>query len=107
MGSIAAELADFFIITSDDPLHESPAAIAEEAAAGAESSGARRDRDYVVELDRRAAIRALLARARPGDSVLLAGKGHELRMLVGNDRMPWDDRAVAEDILRQQGFSRR
>jgi UDP-N-acetylmuramoyl-L-alanyl-D-glutamate--2,6-diaminopimelate ligase len=99
MGRQAAELADFFVITMDDPLHEEPAAIAAETAAGAEAAGGQRGRDFEIELDRREAIRLLLARARPGDAVLLAGKGHEPRMLIGDERLPWDDRAVAEELL--------
>jgi UDP-N-acetylmuramoyl-L-alanyl-D-glutamate--2,6-diaminopimelate ligase len=99
MARIAADLADFFVLSMDDPLHEDPAAIAEEAAAGARAVGAVEGRDFVVELDRRRAIGMLLERARPGDAVLLAGKGHEPRMLIGDERLPWSDRAVAEDLL--------
>ena len=99
MGRLAAELADFFVISMDDPLHEDPAEIATEAAAGAEQSGAVRGRQFEIELDRRRAIQAVLERARPGDAVLLAGKGHEPRMLVGDARLPWDDRRVAEELL--------
>lgn len=103
MGRIAAELADFFVITMDDPLEEDPAEIAAAAARGAESAGARRGVQFEIELDRRRAIALAIARARPGDTVLLAGKGHESRMLVGRARLPWDDRRVAEEILRSGG----
>jgi len=99
MGRLAAELADFFVISMDDPLHEDPAEIATEAAAGAEQSGAVRGRQFEIVLDRRRAIQLVLERARPGDAVLLAGKGHEPRMLVGDARRPWDDRRVAEELL--------
>jgi UDP-N-acetylmuramoyl-L-alanyl-D-glutamate--2,6-diaminopimelate ligase len=99
MGRLAAELADYFVISMDDPLHEDPAAIAEAAAAGAEQSGAVRSEQFVIELERRRAIQRVLERARPGDAVLLAGKGHEPRMLVGDARLPWDDRRVAEELL--------
>lgn len=100
MGRIAAELADFFVLTMDDPLHEDPAEIAEAAARGAERAGAARGERFVIELDRRRAIALAIDRARPGDTVLLAGKGHESRMLVGDARLPWDDRRVAEELLR-------
>jgi UDP-N-acetylmuramoyl-L-alanyl-D-glutamate--2,6-diaminopimelate ligase len=99
MGRIAAELADFFVISMDDPLHEDPAAIAAAAAGGARRAGAIEGERFRVELDRRRAIQLVLERARPGDTVLLAGKGHEPRMLVGDKRLPWDDRRVAEELL--------
>ena len=50
------------------------------------------------------AIRTLLERARPGDTVLLAGKGHERRMLVGDERRPWNDREAAERALAERGY---
>jgi UDP-N-acetylmuramoyl-L-alanyl-D-glutamate--2,6-diaminopimelate ligase len=103
MGRLAAELSDFFVLTLDDPLHEDPATIAAEAAAGATLAGAQSGRDFEIELDRREAIRLLLDRAYPGDAVLLAGKGHEPRMLVGDERLPWDDRATAESLLAESG----
>jgi UDP-N-acetylmuramoyl-L-alanyl-D-glutamate--2,6-diaminopimelate ligase len=99
MGRIAAQIADFFVISMDDPLHEDPAAIAAAAADGARRAGAVEGQDFVIELDRRRAIQLVVERARPRDSVLLAGKGHEPRMLVGNKRLRWDDRRVAEEAL--------
>lgn len=107
MGRAAAEGADWFVITTDDPVDEDPAAIAREVEAGASESGRRRDVDFEVELDRRAAIRRALARARPGDAVLLAGKGHERSMIVaGRQKLPWDERAEAEAALRELGWDR-
>jgi UDP-N-acetylmuramoyl-L-alanyl-D-glutamate--2,6-diaminopimelate ligase len=97
MGHAASELADFFIITTDDPLDVSPAELARQVEAGV--SGRARGRDYEVELDRRAAIRTVLAEARPGDVVLLAGKGHERTMRRAGDDQPWDERAEAEAAL--------
>lgn len=99
MGRLAAELADFFVISMDDPLHEDPAEIAAAVAVGARQAGAAEGKQFEIELDRRRAIELLFQRARAGDSVLLAGKGHETRMLVGDDRLPWDDRRVAEELL--------
>jgi UDP-N-acetylmuramoyl-L-alanyl-D-glutamate--2,6-diaminopimelate ligase len=101
MGTLAAELSDFFVISLDDPLSENPAQIAAEAAAGAERAGARAGERFEIELDRRLAIRTVLERARPGDVVLLAGKGHEPRMLVGNERLPWSDRQVSAEELER------
>jgi UDP-N-acetylmuramoyl-L-alanyl-D-glutamate--2,6-diaminopimelate ligase len=104
MGALAARHADFLVITMDDPGHEDAAAIAAEIAAGARSAGARAGLDFVVELDRRAAIRLLFERAQPGDAVLLAGKGHEQRVVVGDDRRPWSDARAAADVLAELGF---
>jgi UDP-N-acetylmuramoyl-L-alanyl-D-glutamate--2,6-diaminopimelate ligase len=99
MGRAAAEGADFFIITTDDPLGEDPAEIAREVAAGADGRVA--GRDYDIILDRRAAIRRAVEMARPGDTVLLAGKGHERSMLTADGREPWDERAIAEEAIRE------
>jgi UDP-N-acetylmuramoyl-L-alanyl-D-glutamate--2,6-diaminopimelate ligase len=99
MGRAAAEGADFFIITTDDPLGEEPAEIAREVAAGADGRVA--GRDYDIILDRRAAIRRAVEMARPGDTVLLAGKGHERSMLTAEGREPWDERAIAEEAIRE------
>jgi UDP-N-acetylmuramoyl-L-alanyl-D-glutamate--2,6-diaminopimelate ligase len=63
-----------------------------------------RGRDFEIELDRRRAIRLLLERAQPGDTVILAGKGHESRMLVGDERLPWSDRGMAEALLEEMGW---
>jgi UDP-N-acetylmuramoyl-L-alanyl-D-glutamate--2,6-diaminopimelate ligase len=102
MGRAAARGADFFVITTDDPVGEDPAEIARQVAAGAE--GREPGRDYEVELDRRAAIRRILALARPGDAVLLAGKGHERTMILAGGSEPWDERAEAEAALRDLGL---
>ena len=98
MGRAAAEGSDFFIITTDDPVMEDPAEIAREVAAGAEGRVAGRDFDII--LDRRAAIRRAVEMARPGDTVLLAGKGHERSMITASGAEPWDERAEAEDAIR-------
>ena len=99
MGRAAAEGADFFIITTDDPVNEDPAEIAREVAAGADGQVAGRDFDII--LDRRAAIRRAVEMARPGDIVLLAGKGHERSMITAAGREPWDERAIAEEAIRE------
>jgi UDP-N-acetylmuramoyl-L-alanyl-D-glutamate--2,6-diaminopimelate ligase len=99
MGALAARQSDYFVISMDDPGEEDVLAIAEAIADGAEQAGARRGVDFDVDVDRRSAIRALLERARPGDVVLLAGKGHERRMVVGSERRPWSDARVASEEL--------
>ena len=101
MGHLAATKSDFFVITTDDPYHEDPAAIAAQIAEGAGTH-----RNYLVELDRRAAIGELVARAEPGDAVLLAGKGHEQRMMVGDERRPWNDAREARAVLAERALRR-
>jgi UDP-N-acetylmuramoyl-L-alanyl-D-glutamate--2,6-diaminopimelate ligase len=97
MGRAASSLSDLAVVTSDNPRSEDPAAIIEEILAGVEN-GARIE----VEPDRRAAIRLAFARARPGDVVVIAGKGHEQgQELEGGRRLPFDDREVAREELRK------
>lgn len=96
MGAIAAEGADLVIVTSDNPRHEDPAAIISGVLSGI-SPGARAR--VVTEPDRRAAIGLALDDARPGDVVVVAGKGHEPYQQVGDRTVPFDDRAVARELL--------
>ncbi len=98
MGAAAAAGADFFVITTDDPVDEDPAEIAREVQSGA--GGKTPGRDYEVVLDRRRAIRRAMEVARPGDVVLLAGKGHERTMYTASGQEPWDERQVAEEAIR-------
>jgi UDP-N-acetylmuramoyl-L-alanyl-D-glutamate--2,6-diaminopimelate ligase len=99
MGALAARASDYFVISMDDPGEEDALAIAESIADGATQAGACRGIDFDVDVDRRSAIRTLLQRARPGDVVLLAGKGHEQRMVEGTERRPWSDARVASEEL--------
>ncbi|HKF17711.1 MAG TPA: UDP-N-acetylmuramoyl-L-alanyl-D-glutamate--2,6-diaminopimelate ligase [Candidatus Dormibacteraeota bacterium] len=103
MGRAAARNADFFVITTDDPLAADPAKLARQVEAGAQ--GRDRGRDYEVVLDRRSAIRLALERARPGDVVLLAGKGHERTMMLADGPVPWDERGEAEQALHELGLA--
>jgi UDP-N-acetylmuramoyl-L-alanyl-D-glutamate--2,6-diaminopimelate ligase len=96
MGEVATRLADVAVLTTDNPRSEDPAAIA-----GAVRAGVRRPEVLVEEPDRRAAIALALESARPGDVVVLAGKGHETTQVIGTDVRPFDDRAVAAEILGQ------
>jgi UDP-N-acetylmuramoyl-L-alanyl-D-glutamate--2,6-diaminopimelate ligase len=98
MGRAAAEFADFFIITTDDPLDQDPVEIARDVQSGAE--GKAPGRDYEIVIDRHAAIRRAIELARPGDCVLLAGKGHERSMRMATGSEPWDERAEAEAAIR-------
>jgi UDP-N-acetylmuramoyl-L-alanyl-D-glutamate--2,6-diaminopimelate ligase len=97
MGRAAAARSDLAIVTSDNPRSEDPEAIVEEILAGIE------DRQGVeAEPDRRAAIALALARAEPGDTVVIAGKGHEQgQEFEGGRKIPFDDREVAREELRR------
>jgi UDP-N-acetylmuramoyl-L-alanyl-D-glutamate--2,6-diaminopimelate ligase len=93
MGRIAADLADVAILTSDNPRSEEPEAIAAEVAAGAPG-------ELTVELDRQSAIAQAVELARPGDVVVIAGKGHEQGQEISGQVLPFDDREVAREALR-------
>jgi UDP-N-acetylmuramoyl-L-alanyl-D-glutamate--2,6-diaminopimelate ligase len=101
----AAKYADRFFITQEDPRLEDPAAILSEIEAGALEAGKRRDRDYRVIDDRTEAINAAIADAADGDTVLLAGKGHEGSIIVGEEKRPWDEASAARAALRARGFA--
>jgi UDP-N-acetylmuramoyl-L-alanyl-D-glutamate--2,6-diaminopimelate ligase len=107
MGAAGARSSHLLIVTEDDPRSEDPDVIAEEVARGAEAAGARRGEDLLVIGDRREAIAEAFRRARPGDVVLLAGKGHEVSMMRAGGPEPWNDREVAEELLAEMGFASR
>ena len=99
MGEIAARLADRAWITSDNPRSENPDAIVTEVAAGAARVRSEGD---VRQPDRRVAIHDALAWARSGDTVVIAGKGHETYQIVGADVLRFDDREVARGLLAER-----
>ena len=99
MGKIAAQNADFFVITDEDPRDEDRLHILREIAEGAQSLGKHEGEDFLCIADRRAAIAAAFARAGKGDTILLAGKGHEQSIIIGTTKIPWDDRRVAREQL--------
>ena len=104
MGRIAGERCRLVVVTDEDPRNEDRDTINDAIARGAEGAGRRRGHDLLVIADRRAAIEAAIERARPGDVVLLAGKGHE-RSIIGPDGpQPWNEREEAESALRRAGF---
>jgi UDP-N-acetylmuramoyl-L-alanyl-D-glutamate--2,6-diaminopimelate ligase len=101
MGEIAARLADRVWVTSDNPRTERPEAILDEVLVGvARVPGA--EGRHVADPDRRAAIRDALGWARPGDVVVIAGKGHETYQVIGAQVLPFDDRAVAREFLAER-----
>jgi len=100
MGEAAGRGSDFVVLTSDNPRSEDPLAIINDALVGLQKSGVK----YSVEADRRKAIVLAIAQARPGDIVLLAGKGHEKVQVTREGSNPFDDVAVARETLRASGF---
>ncbi len=104
MGRIAGERARLVVVTDEDPRDEDRETILAEIARGAEAAGRRQGHDLLLIADRRAAIAAAFERARPGDVVLLAGKGHERSIIGPGGPSPWDERAEAEAALRELGF---
>jgi UDP-N-acetylmuramoyl-L-alanyl-D-glutamate--2,6-diaminopimelate ligase len=93
MGRVASEHADVAIVTSDNPRSEDPRTIIDEIIAGAAGR-------FEVEPDRRRAIELALEEARPGDVVVIAGKGHEQGQELADRKLPFDDREVARELLR-------
>ncbi len=89
----AVAAADYVMLTSDNPRSEDPVAILADLAAGLEA------RSFTVEADREEAIRGAVGWARPGDVVLILGKGHEQHQEVGGQRIPFDDRRAARKVL--------
>jgi UDP-N-acetylmuramoyl-L-alanyl-D-glutamate--2,6-diaminopimelate ligase len=101
MGQVAGQLADFTILANDNPFSEDPDAIIAEIAQGLREVGRYEGDHFVAIPDRREAIAHVFATAVEGDIVLLAGKGHEQSITVGDTVIPWDDRRVARDLLRE------
>jgi UDP-N-acetylmuramoyl-L-alanyl-D-glutamate--2,6-diaminopimelate ligase len=103
MGEIAARLSDYAVFTNEDPREEDAGVILNEIAAGAEEVGWKEGENYARIEDRSEAIAQAVRRAAPGDTVLLAGKGHERSILVGRGKVAWDERAAAEGAIRGLG----
>jgi UDP-N-acetylmuramoyl-L-alanyl-D-glutamate--2,6-diaminopimelate ligase len=100
MGRVASEGSDFVVFTSDNPRSEDPMKIIEEAMAGWDS----KKTPAMFEPDRAAAIRIAISEAKPGDIVLLAGKGHEKVQVLSDRTIPFDDAEVARRVLAGFGF---
>ena len=94
MASIAAEMADFTILTSDNPRTEDPNTILDDAERGFDG----RNADYIRVTDREKAIQAAIGRARPGDTIVIAGKGHENYQEINGVKHPFDDREVVRRL---------
>mgnify|MGYP001817950317 FL=1 len=103
MGRVAGERARVVILTDEDPRSEDRGVILDAIARGAEAAGKRRGEDLLIVPDRAAAIAEAMRQARPGEAVLLAGKGHEKTIETAVGETPWDEEAAARDALRAIG----
>ncbi|MCC6393303.1 MAG: UDP-N-acetylmuramoyl-L-alanyl-D-glutamate--2,6-diaminopimelate ligase [Bryobacterales bacterium] len=103
MGMAAGELSDFVVLTSDNPRSEDPLNIINDALVGLR----RYDTPHLVEADRARAIRLAVEEARPGDLILLAGKGHETYQILRDQTIGFDDRERAREVLREFGYRRK
>ncbi len=99
MGEVAGRLADRCVLTNEDPRDEDPEAIIAAIAGALTDAGRVEGADFVRVPDRRSAIRHAFEHAGPGDTVLLAGKATETTMVFASGAVPWDERAVAQDLL--------
>jgi UDP-N-acetylmuramoyl-L-alanyl-D-glutamate--2,6-diaminopimelate ligase len=99
MGKIVAELADLAVVTSDNPRTEVPERILEDVLAGIPA-----EVKPIVICDRAAAIRTAIMEAKPGDGVLIAGKGHEDYQILGTEKVHFDDREQARNALKQRMY---
>jgi len=102
MGKVAAELADFAIVTSDNPRSEDPERILLDIEVGLQHAGKTKYDDYLMILDRKEAIQTAIGMAKPDDLVIIAGKGHEDYQLLGKTRIHFDDREIAREILLER-----
>ncbi|NPA12480.1 MAG: UDP-N-acetylmuramoyl-L-alanyl-D-glutamate--2,6-diaminopimelate ligase, partial [Aquificae bacterium] len=98
MGKVASKYSDTVVITSDNPRTEDPNQIIQDILKGVKNI------NTVVELDREKAIKKAVEMAQEGDIILIAGKGHERYQIIGNRKIPFDDRAVAEKYLKTKGL---
>lgn len=100
MGKVAGQLADFVVITAEDPRSERVEDISQSIAAGSVEAGKKKDSNLFIVLDRRQAIEhAIKVLAKPKDLVIITGKGHEQSMNFGGVEQPWDDRQVVREVM--------
>jgi len=98
MGRVAAEISDYTIVTSDNPRSEDPNSIIREIINGIEEV---ENPQYEVEVDRKLAIKKALEKAKPGDFVVVAGKGHETGQEIAGRKIPFDDVRVASELIKE------
>lgn len=97
MGEVSGRVADFTVITSDNPRFEEPEAIIEDIKTGINKT----DGEYVTVIDRREAIKYVIKNGQPGDIVILAGKGHEDYQEIKGVKYPMDERVIIAEVLEE------
>jgi UDP-N-acetylmuramoyl-L-alanyl-D-glutamate--2,6-diaminopimelate ligase len=97
MGEVSGKIADFTIITSDNPRSEDPLAIINDIETGIKKTDAK----YIKIVDRREAIKYAILNAKPDDIIVIAGKGHETYQIFKDKTIHFDDREVAKEILEE------
>jgi UDP-N-acetylmuramoyl-L-alanyl-D-glutamate--2,6-diaminopimelate ligase len=100
MGEVSGRLSDITILSNDNPRKEDPLKIISDVVVGVQKAGGK----YLIEPDREAAIGLAMDQARPGDIVLLAGKGHENYQILADVTLEFDDREIARKALRERGY---
>jgi len=100
MGFVAGKLADFIIITAEDPRTESVKKICEEVAQSAKKAGAKQIKNFLIIPDRQQAINHAISIAKPGDVIGLFGKGHEKSMCFGKTEQPWSEHEAFKKALK-------
>ena len=101
MGKLAAEKSDYVIVTNTDPYDDDPMEIINDIADAAETAGKIKNKDLFSISDRREGIRKALKLAKNGDIVIITGKGAEQSMIVGSDKISWDDREAVRQELKK------
>ncbi len=105
-GRVCAQFADISVFSNEDPRNEPAEEIIAQIAAGAKSEGGVEGQSFFQIVDRRDAVHHAISLALPGDTVLLAGKGHERSIIWNGVKHPWDEAAVARDALAALGFGK-
>ncbi len=100
MGEEVASLADWGVVTSDNPRTEDPNKIIEQILPGLEKKGWMKEKNFIVEPDRKEAIRKIVQSAQSGNVILIAGKGHEDYQILGKQKIHFDDREIAGEFLK-------
>jgi UDP-N-acetylmuramoyl-L-alanyl-D-glutamate--2,6-diaminopimelate ligase len=103
-GSVCAQFADVSVFSNEDPRNEPADEIIAQIAAGAKQEGAIEGEDFFQIIERKEAVFHAISMALPGDTVLLAGKGHERSIIWNGVKHPWDEAAVAREALAAIGF---
>jgi UDP-N-acetylmuramoyl-L-alanyl-D-glutamate--2,6-diaminopimelate ligase len=100
MGKVAGDIADFTILTAEDPRGETVLNINRQIAQGLQEAGREEKKDYLSIEDRTKAIKHAIKIAKPGDTIVITGKGHEKSMnLDGKEEIPWSDQMTVKNIL--------